>query len=210
MSARLSGGEQQRVAIAGALANTPHVLLADEPTASLDSQRAKQVMELFAHFTHEQNAGVIVVTHDHRFLDVFDTVYELEEACGVSAAELPDLNNRSNHRKPKPKPTFDVTSRRIDEHGGVSRGKQADIYLDTDLAGNLEAFNPAHPLLRMALGMLQMVAAIVGIVLLLTLGIHPVSLSVVAFAGALLLISVLLFRRLDNRNSQENVCDENS
>lgn len=55
-----------------------------------------------------------------------------------------------------------------------------------------------------------MVAAIVGIVLLLTLGIHPVSLSVVAFAGALLLISVLLFRRLDNRNSQENVCDENS
>lgn len=68
----------------------------------------------------------------------------------------------------------------------------------------------AHPLLRMALGMPQMVAAIVGIVLLLTLGIHPVSLSVVAFAGALLLISVLLFRRLDNRNSQENVCDENS
>lgn len=53
--------------------------LADEPTAALDSQRAKQVMELFAKIAHEQNAGVIVVTHDHRFLDVLDTVYELED-----------------------------------------------------------------------------------------------------------------------------------
>jgi putative ABC transport system ATP-binding protein len=76
---RLSGGEQQRVAIARALANSPQVILADEPTAALDSQRARQVMELFAKIAHDQNAGVIVVTHDHRFLEIFDKIYEMED-----------------------------------------------------------------------------------------------------------------------------------
>ena len=76
---RLSGGEQQRVAIARALANNPAVILADEPTAALDSHRAKQVMELFAKIAHEQNAGVIVVTHDHRYLEVFDAIFEIED-----------------------------------------------------------------------------------------------------------------------------------
>jgi len=75
----LSGGQQQRVAIARALANRPSVILADEPTAALDSQRGRQVMELFAQVAHEQSAGVIVVTHDHRSLDVFDTIYEMED-----------------------------------------------------------------------------------------------------------------------------------
>jgi putative ABC transport system ATP-binding protein len=75
----LSGGQQQRVAVARALANSPSVILADEPTAALDSQRGRQVMELFRKVAHEQDGAVIVVTHDHRALDVFDTIYEMED-----------------------------------------------------------------------------------------------------------------------------------
>ena len=75
----LSGGQQQRVAVARALANQPSVILADEPTAALDSHRGRHVMELFAHVAHTHGTGVIVVTHDHRSLDVFDTTYEMED-----------------------------------------------------------------------------------------------------------------------------------
>src|SRR4030042_2188323 len=75
----LSGGEQQRVAVARALANRPSLILADEPTAALDSVRGRQVMELFGKVAHEQNAGVIVVTHDHRALDIFDRTLEMED-----------------------------------------------------------------------------------------------------------------------------------
>jgi putative ABC transport system ATP-binding protein len=75
----LSGGQQQRVAVARALANQPSLILADEPTAALDSRRGRQVMELFARVAHERGAGVIVVTHDHRALDVFDRTLEMED-----------------------------------------------------------------------------------------------------------------------------------
>lgn len=75
----LSGGQQQRVAVARALANEPSLILADEPTAALDSHRGRQVMELFRQVAHERGAGVVVVTHDHRSLDVFDRTYEMED-----------------------------------------------------------------------------------------------------------------------------------
>jgi putative ABC transport system ATP-binding protein len=75
----LSGGQQQRVAVARALANRPGLILADEPTAALDRHRGRQVMELFRKVAREQNGAVIVVTHDHRALDVFDTIYEMED-----------------------------------------------------------------------------------------------------------------------------------
>jgi putative ABC transport system ATP-binding protein len=75
----LSGGQQQRAAVARALANQPSIIMADEQTAALDSHRGRQVMELFARLAHEHGTGVIVVTHDHRSLDVFDTIYEMED-----------------------------------------------------------------------------------------------------------------------------------
>ena len=82
----LSGGQQQRVAVARALANQPSVILADEPTAALDSHRGRQVMELFAEVAHTHGAGVIVVTHDHRALDIFDTTYNMEDGIIRPAA----------------------------------------------------------------------------------------------------------------------------
>lgn len=77
----LSGGEQQRVAVARALANDPSLILADEPTASLDSRRGHQVMELFSKVARERNAAVLVVTHDHRTLDVFDRILDVEDGA---------------------------------------------------------------------------------------------------------------------------------
>lgn len=79
MPTELSGGQQQRVAVARALANQPSILLADEPTAALDSVTGRQVMELFARVAHEHGTGVIVVTHDQRALNVFDALYEMED-----------------------------------------------------------------------------------------------------------------------------------
>jgi putative ABC transport system ATP-binding protein len=81
LPATLSGGEQQRVSIARALANRPSIVLADEPTAALDKTRGRAVMDLFRRVAHEQHAAVLVVTHDHRTLDLFDVRYELEDGC---------------------------------------------------------------------------------------------------------------------------------
>lgn len=92
----LSGGQQQRVAVARALANEPNLVLADEPTAALDSKRGRQVMELFSKVAHERGAGVIVVTHDQRALDVFDRTLEMEDGqlrSAPSAAPTPSGNS---------------------------------------------------------------------------------------------------------------------
>lgn len=77
--AEISGGEQQRVAIARALANNPKVLLADEPTAALDTGRGKIVMGLLRKLSREKNAAVIVVTHDVRMVEGFDRVYHIAD-----------------------------------------------------------------------------------------------------------------------------------
>lgn len=79
MPARLSGGEAQRVAIARALANRPRVILADEPTAALDSERARVVMDLLRQVAREQEAAILVVTHDEKIFDRFDRMVSLRD-----------------------------------------------------------------------------------------------------------------------------------
>jgi putative ABC transport system ATP-binding protein len=91
LPARLSGGEQQRVAIARALANSPQVVLADEPTAALDTDRGKSVMELFRNIAREKNSALICVTHDVRMIEGFDRIYYVKD--GIVSSERDELPN---------------------------------------------------------------------------------------------------------------------
>ncbi|MDT3684177.1 MAG: ABC transporter ATP-binding protein [Pseudorhodoplanes sp.] len=79
MPAKLSGGEAQRVAIARALANSPRIILADEPTAALDSKRAGIVMDLLRRLAVEHDAAIIAVTHDEKIFDRFDHIFQLRD-----------------------------------------------------------------------------------------------------------------------------------
>lgn len=81
MPAQLSGGEAQRVAIARALANDPRIILADEPTAALDSVRAGIVIGLLKKVAAERQAAVIVVTHDEKIFGRFDHIYSLRDGA---------------------------------------------------------------------------------------------------------------------------------
>ncbi len=79
MPSKLSGGEAQRVAIARALANHPRIILADEPTAALDSERAQIAMDLLRRVAREQAAAVLVVTHDDKIFSRFDRLVSLRD-----------------------------------------------------------------------------------------------------------------------------------
>lgn len=75
----LSGGQKQRVAIARALVSHPQLVLADEPTAALDSKSGRDVVEIMQHLAKKQNCTILLVTHDDRILDIADRIVHLED-----------------------------------------------------------------------------------------------------------------------------------
>jgi putative ABC transport system ATP-binding protein len=84
----LSGGEKQRVALARALANQPEVILADEPTANLDSEAGHQVAEILCRLGADEGKGVIIVSHDQRLLDIASRVLWIEDGR-ISDKDVP-------------------------------------------------------------------------------------------------------------------------
>jgi putative ABC transport system ATP-binding protein len=88
--ANLSGGQKQRVAIARALAGSPRILLADEPTAALDSVTGRTVMEMMRDLAHERGRAVVVVTHDPRVMEFADRTIQIED--GMIADTAPEMS----------------------------------------------------------------------------------------------------------------------
>ena len=83
---QLSGGEQQRVAIARGLVNHPPVILADEPTAPLDSERAMTVIRILNDMARQFDTAVIVVTHDEKIIPTFKRIYRIRDGVTVEEA----------------------------------------------------------------------------------------------------------------------------
>ncbi len=90
MPSELSGGQNQRVAIARALANKPQIILADEPTAALDSKRSVDVVKMLKKIAIEQNVAVIMVTHDEAMLPLCDRILKIEDKKVVSEPVPPN------------------------------------------------------------------------------------------------------------------------
>ena len=87
MPAEMSGGEQQRVAIARAIAHRPSIILADEPTAELDSAMAAEVTQLFKEMTRKENVSIVMTTHDTGLMDAGDMIIELENGQQIIRPE---------------------------------------------------------------------------------------------------------------------------
>lgn len=87
MPTEMSGGEQQRVAIASAIAHRPRIILADEPTAELDSVMAAQVTKLLGELTKKEGVTIIMTTHDIGLMDAGDMTIELEDGSQISVTE---------------------------------------------------------------------------------------------------------------------------
>ncbi|MFM6190346.1 DevA family ABC transporter ATP-binding protein [Planktothrix sp.] len=93
----LSGGQKQRVAIARALVSHPPIVLADEPTAALDSHSGREVVNLMQTLAKEQGCTILIVTHDNRILDVADRIIHMEDGALVSNSELTPNNQLTSN-----------------------------------------------------------------------------------------------------------------
>lgn len=94
MPSEMSGGEQQRVAIARAIAHSPSIILADEPTAELDSAMAAEVTKLFQEMTRKEHVTIVMTTHDVGLMDAGDMVIELEN--GMQVTHEPGASDEPN------------------------------------------------------------------------------------------------------------------
>ena len=84
----LSGGQKQRVAIARALVSYPQLILADEPTAALDSKTGREVVDLMHSLAKEEGAAILMVTHDHRILDLADRILKMSDGSLLPEEEI--------------------------------------------------------------------------------------------------------------------------
>jgi putative ABC transport system ATP-binding protein len=103
LPADLSGGQKQRAAIARALVGDPDIILADEPTAALDSRSGRTVLELLTRLAHDQERAVVIVTHDHRTEGYADRIVHMEDGK-LSARETgngaPYTARKAKERQP--------------------------------------------------------------------------------------------------------------
>lgn len=115
---QLSGGQKQRVAIARALVNHPKLVLADEPTAALDSKTGRDVVNLMQHLAKQQGCTILLVTHDNRILDIADRTLYLEDGRLLSQ-ELPPTSVWSSELGFRKNSSFSTVLPKPDRRGGV-------------------------------------------------------------------------------------------
>jgi putative ABC transport system ATP-binding protein len=99
--ADLSGGQKQRVAIARALAGDPGIILADEPTAALDSHTGRTVMEMMSDLAHKRGRAVVIVTHDSRVLHFADRIVKIEDGTIAKSNEVEIMPAMLSHNEPQ-------------------------------------------------------------------------------------------------------------